>query len=278
MFNLKIFITLFLVCSNILVIADNDIGDCFSFIKNNQCLGAIKICEVYAEKGHAEAQTALGLLLSGINYGDFRKNYKQSFYWISQAAAQNYTKAELTIAEMYMGGEVVPMNAKKAKNWYEKAAEKGNLDAVNGLARLYRYGTGVRKDYEKAFQLYEQAAIENHTRSQVGLGLSYRDGKGIKKNLVNAYAWLSIAAEKIDDQTYRAMEKQYKDERETLDRAKPQCKHLLTLDQMGERFAIGYARQMILDLKQRMGIKQINKAKKLALEIKKERAFTRSDF
>jgi hypothetical protein len=47
---------------------------------------------------------------------------------------------------------------------------------------------------------------------------------------------------------------------------------------MSERFAIGYARQMILDLKQRMSLKQINKAKKLALEIKKERAFTRSDF
>jgi hypothetical protein len=45
---------------------------------------------------------------------------------------------------------------------------------------------------------------------------------------------------------------------------------------MSETMTIGYAKKMLLDLKQRMSIKQINKAKKLALEIKKERAFTRS--
>ena len=45
---------------------------------------------------------------------------------------------------------------------------------------------------------------------------------------------------------------------------------------MGDIMAIGYAKKMLLDLKQRMSVKQINKAKKLAIEIKKERAFTRS--
>jgi hypothetical protein len=41
---------------------------------------------------------------------------------------------------------------------------------------------------------------------------------------------------------------------------------------------ISYAKKLLLELKQRMSKKQINKAKKLAVEIKKERAFTRSDF
>jgi len=247
-----------------------------TLISNNQCLKALEVCRVDAELGDPKAQTALSMLLSGITHGDFRKNYKQSFYWVKQAAEQGYSKAELAIAEMYMNGVVIPMNAKKAKVWFEKAAAQENLNGVNGLARQYRYGTGVRKDYEKAFQYYQQAALEGHTRSQVGLGLSYRDAKGVKKNMVKAYAWILIAAEKIDKQQLQAIEERYKDERENLDQTMPQCKHLSRLEQMSEIMTTGYAQRILLDLKQRMSIKQINKAKKLALEIKKERAFTRS--
>ena len=272
----KVILFLSLIFSHIQSYANEAESACLTLISNNQCIEALEVCRADAEQGDPTAQTALGLMLSGITHGDFRKNYKQSFYWVQQAAEQGYSKAELAIAEMYMNGVVVPMNAKKAKVWYEKAAAQENLDGVNGLARQYRYGTGVRKDYEKAFQYYHQAAFEGHTRSQVGLGLSYRDAKGVKKNMVKAYAWLSIAAEKIDKQKLKAIEEGYKDERENLDQTLPQCKHLSRLDQMGNIMAISYAKKMLLDLKQRMSIKQINKAKKLAIEIKKERAFTRS--
>ena len=272
----KVILFLSLIFSHIQSYANEADSACLTLISNNQCLKALEVCRVDAELGDPKAQTALSMLLSGITHGDFRKNYKQSFYWVKQAAEQGYSKAELAIAEMYMNGVVIPMNAKKAKVWYEKAAAQENLDGVNGLARQYRYGTGVRKDYEKAFQYYQQAALEGHTRSQVGLGLSYRDAKGVKKNMVKAYAWILIAAEKIDKQQLQAIEERYKDERENLDQTMPQCKHLSRLEQMSEIMTTGYAQRILLDLKQRMSIKQINKAKKLALEIKKERAFTRS--
>ena len=272
----KVILFLSLIFSHIQSYANEADSACLTLISNNQCLKALEVCRVDAELGDPKAQTALSMLLSGITHGDFRKNYKQSFYWVKQAAEQGYSKAELAIAEMYMNGVVIPMNAKKAKVWYEKAAAQENLNGVNGLARQYRYGTGVRKDYEKAFQYYQQAALEGHTRSQVGLGLSYRDAKGVKKNMVKAYAWILIAAEKIDKQQLQAIEERYKDERENLDQTMPQCKHLSRLEQMSEIMTTGYAQRILLDLKQRMSIKQINKAKKLALEITKERAFTRS--
>ena len=274
----KVILFLSLIFSQVQSYANETDSACLNLISNNQCIEALEVCTVDAEQGDPKAQTALSMMLSGINHGDFRKNYKQSFYWVKQAAEQGYSKAELAIAEMYMNGVVIPMNAKKAKVWYEKAAAEDNLDGVNGLARLYRYGTGVRKDYEKAFQYYQQAALEGHTRSQIGLGLSYRDAKGVKKNMVKAYAWILIAAEKIDKQRLQAITERYKDERENLDQTIPQCKHLSRLEQVGEIMATGYAQKILLDLKQRMNIKQINKAKKLALEIKKERAFTRSVF
>ncbi len=262
----RFFIVCLLISFN--VNSDESVTDCLKLIKENQCIEAINVCSIYAEKGDPRAQMSLGFLYSGTRHGDFRRNYKQSFAWMSKAADQGFTKAELAIAEMYMGGEVVPLNAKKAKAWYEKVAEKGNLDGINGIARLYRYGTGVRKNYETSFKLYEQAALQGHTRSQVGLGLSYRDAKGVKKNLVKAYAWLLIASEKVDDRKFKDLEKAFKKESEEIDKTIPNCKYVLSSNEFGERFAIGYAKRLLLDLKKRMSAKQTKKAKALAIELK----------
>jgi len=266
------YLSIFIASNQLL--ADQGQASCLNLIKENQCLNAIEACTIEAENNDPKAQTALGMLLSGITHGDFRKNYKQSFFWVNQAAEQGYNKAQVVMAEMYMNGEVVPMSAKKAKVWYEKAAEQNNLDGVNGLARLYRYGTGVRKDYEKAFSYYQQAAIENHTRSQVGVGLSYRDAKGVKKNMVKAYAWLLIVSDKIDKNDLKTIQKVYKEERENLDQTIPNCKYLSRLDEASEVMTVIYAQKILFDLKQRMSIKQISKAKKLAEELKKAGDFT----
>ena len=241
---------------------------CEELIRNNQCIDAIAVCSLDAETGDPKAQIALSRLYSSTLYGDFRRNYKKAFEWMETAANQGDTDAEVAMAEIYMSGEVAPMNARKAKTWYEKAAAKDNLDGVNGLARLYRYGSGVRKDQEKAFEYYQQASLQDHTRSQVGLGMAYRDARGVKKNLVYAYAWLSIAAEKITDQEYRSYRKDYEDKQENLNRDDPQCEYVLEGKSFGHIFAVGYAKQLLKDLKKRLSIKQIRKSEALAEELK----------
>ena len=230
-------------------------------------MDAISACMILAEKDDSSAQVALSRLYSGTLYGDFRRNYKKAFQWMEAAAAQGYTDAEVAMAEIYIRGEVVPLNAKKAKPWYEKAEAKGDLDAINGLARLYRYGTGVRKNQEKAFEYYQKASLEGHTRSQAGLGMAYRDARGVKKNLIYAYAWFSIAASKIEDGEYKKYRKDYEDRQEDLNRDNPQCEYVLEGKTFGHIFAVGYAKQMLKDLKKRLSIKQIRKGEGLAEEL-----------
>ena len=230
-------------------------------------MDAISACMILAEKEDPSAQVALSRLYSGTLYGDFRRNYKKAFQWMEAAANQGYTDAEVAMAEIYIRGEVVPLNAKKAKPWYEKAAAKGDLDAINGLARLYRYGTGVRKNQEKAFEYYQKASLEGHTRSQAGLGMAYRDARGVKKNLIYAYAWFLIAASKIEDGEYKKYRKDYEDRQEDLNRDNPQCEYVLEGKTFGQIFAVGYAKQMLKDLKKRLSIKQIRKGEGLAEEL-----------
>ena len=258
-------ILLFIAILPVSILAESE---CESLIKANQCIEAINVCTISAEANEPRAQIALSQLYSGTLYGDFRRNYKKSFKWMEAAANQGDTDAEIAMAEMYTRGEVVPMNAKKAKTWYEKGAAKGDLDGLNGLARLYRYGSGVRKDQEKAFDYYQQASLEGHTRSQVGLGMAYRDARGVKKNLVYAYAWLLIASSKIDDQEYKQYRKDYEDREENLNRDNPQCEYVLESKSFGHIFAVGYAKQMLKDLKKRLSVKQIRKSEALSEEIK----------
>lgn len=241
---------------------------CEALIRENQCMDAIAVCSLAAEENNPKAQIALSKLYSGTLYGDFRRNYKKSFQWMEAAANQGNTDAEVEMAEMYIRGEVIPMNARKAKTWYEKAAAKDDLDGINGLARLYRYGSGVRKDQEKAFEYYQEASLQGHTRSQVGLGMAYRDARGVKKNLVYAYAWLLIAAEKITDQEYKSYRKDYEDRQENLNRDNPQCEYILEGKSFGHIFAVGYSKQLLKDLKKRLSIKQIRKSEALAEELK----------
>ncbi len=242
--------------------------DCEALIRKNQCMDAIAVCSLAAEENNPKAQIALSKLYSSTLYGDFRRNYKKSFQWMEAAANQGNTDAEVEMAEMYIRGEVIPMNARKAKTWYEKAAAKDDLDGINGLARLYRYGSGVRKDQEKAFEYYQEASLQGHTRSQVGLGMAYRDARGVKKNLVYAYAWLLIAAEKITDQEYKSYRKDYEDRQENLNRDNPQCEYILEGKSFGHIFAVGYAKQLLKDLKKRLSVKQIRKSEALAEELK----------
>ena len=241
---------------------------CEALIRENQCIDAIAVCSLAAEQDNPKAQIALSKLYSGTLYGDFRRNYKKSFQWMEAAANQGNTDAEVEMAEMYIRGEVIPMNARKAKAWYEKAAAKDDLDGINGLARLYRYGSGVRKDQGKAFEYYQKASLQGHTRSQVGLGMAYRDARGVKKNLVYAYAWLLIAAEKITDAEYKSYRKDYEDRQENLNRDNPQCEYILEGKSFGHIFAVGYAKQLLKDLKKRLSIKQIRKSESIAEELK----------
>ena len=96
---------------------------CKDLIRSNQCIEAIEACTVFANQGNPEAQILLGFLYSGTRYGDFRKNYKKSFTWISVAAKQDYTKAQLAMAEMYKDGEVVPENARTVSYTHLRAHE-----------------------------------------------------------------------------------------------------------------------------------------------------------
>jgi TPR repeat protein len=65
--------------------------------------------------------------------------------------------AKLMVGYMYLIGDNVEIDYKKALEWYQKSAELDNVDAIYGLACIYEEGIIVKKDFVKAMNLYQYA-------------------------------------------------------------------------------------------------------------------------
>jgi TPR repeat protein len=87
------------------------------------------------------------------------------------------------------GGDV----AETVRIWSD-LAEIGDLQASVGLAGLYLAGNGVPRDPKRAAALYRFAAERGDGNGQLNLGRLYWQGLGIDQDLTAAYAWFSLAA------------------------------------------------------------------------------------
>ncbi len=112
--------------------------------------------QLAAERGHVEAQFALGLLLTG-------------------AVPDS------------------PHSARESFDWFEKAAQQGHAKAAHFLAMRYETGAGTEQNSERAFEWYRRASIGGNSESMSALARMYATGAGIRMNLANAHAWNRVA-------------------------------------------------------------------------------------
>jgi TPR repeat protein len=146
-----------------------------------------------AEAGDAITQTNLGgIYLFGEGVP---KDYKKAFEWLSKAAKQGNARAQNGLGRIYQYGNGVSQDYKKAVEWYSKSAEQGYAKAQANLGAMYHQGFGVQQDYKKAFDLYIKAAEQGFDEGQLMLGSLYYDGIGVQKDIVTGCAWIYLANE-----------------------------------------------------------------------------------
>ena len=95
MIYLRHLFILSLLISNNYLHAEENQKSCLNLIKQNQCLQAIEACKVEAENNDPKAQTALGMLLSGITHGDYRKNYNSLFFGLIKQLSKAIARHKL---------------------------------------------------------------------------------------------------------------------------------------------------------------------------------------
>lgn len=107
-----------------------------------------------AQKGYAEAQTALGRLYDA---GDgVERDEDKALAWYAKAAAQGDDEAQFAFGEH---AEDDLNDNKAALQWYEKAATQGNVDAQYRLGLLLIDDeSGIARDVPRAWMLLSLAA------------------------------------------------------------------------------------------------------------------------
>ena len=75
-----------------------------------------------------------------------------------------------------------------------KAAEQGHASAQVNIGVMYINGQGVPKNHKKALEWFRRAAEQGHAKAQSNIAFMYKHGRGILQNNLAAYAWAIIAA------------------------------------------------------------------------------------
>ena len=123
------------------------------------------------------------------------RDYRKAFEWLTKAAKQGYTEAQLNLGGMYLAGLGVPQDYRKAFELLSNCVGLGIPEVQFNLGAMYYKGDGISQDHKKAFGLFLEAAEQGYADAQFNLGVMYYKGQGTARNNIEAYIWLKLSAE-----------------------------------------------------------------------------------
>lgn len=123
------------------------------------------------------------------------KNHPAALRSFRAEADQGHAGAQYYLGRMYLLGEGVSADYKRAAAYFLAAATAGNTDAQFYLGTLHYLGEGVSKDYSKALLWYRRAAAQGDRAAQYSLGIMHAAGEGVPKSTVQALMWFNLAAQ-----------------------------------------------------------------------------------
>ena len=134
-------------------------------------------------------------------------DFKKAMSLFKPAAEAGNDIAQFYVGKLYYSGnDDILRSYEDASYWFKKSIKKDNVEAYVHLGWMYMEGEGVLKNPKKAFDYYEIGAkSENKYQdyAQLYLGEFYIEGLGTEKNLKQAAYWINKAYENPanDDET-----------------------------------------------------------------------------
>ena len=162
---------------------------------------AIQWLRIAEKQNFSEAQYTLGLILLE-GQGGVSKNTSEGLRLLNKASKQNHQ-----LAKIYLEKRQGNLTTDKAS---DERMEPGESDIlILEEARKFYTGVGRPKNYEKAYELFYPLAQGGHPEASRFVGLMKLTGKGTARDIEAARQWLSVAAQKGDQQALRML-KEYK--------------------------------------------------------------------
>ena len=125
----------------------------------------------------------------------YRKNsFNLSFEQFKHAAEAGDRQAQNIVAVMYLQGQGVDVDPKKALYWLQQSARSGYPAAQFNLGNLYRKGDSAEQQDSKAAGWYRKSAKQGFAAAENALGYMYAQGRGVDRNIDQAARWFDAAA------------------------------------------------------------------------------------
>ena len=123
-----------------------------------------------------------------------KKDFKQAAVLFAEMADKGNAEAQHNMGMLLREGKGVEKDTKKAAQWFRKAADQGIADAQFNLGNMYEFGLSLDQSFQYAAVWYEKAAKQGHPSAQTNLGVLYANGQGVGQDIVQAYVWFNLAA------------------------------------------------------------------------------------
>lgn len=125
-----------------------------------------------------------------------KEGLEQSVVYFLQSAEMGNANAARLLYEIYLRGEHIAIDRKKAYKWLHNAAELGNIWSAHSLGHAYQQTSkDFSKDLDKAFIYFKQAALAGMSEAKRDLAWCFYLGHGTAKNENKAEKWMREAAE-----------------------------------------------------------------------------------
>ena len=157
----------------------------------------VKALAAYERGGELGSVTAQ--YYAGMNYavGEDRvpRRSEKAVIWLTRAAEGGSTEAMYSLAWVYIGGQVAPVDNALALRLLNKASGLGNAEATAQLGECYLIAQcGVDQDYGRGLEFSKKAAAAGSGRGAYNLASAYVDGKGVPADPKQGAVWLERSA------------------------------------------------------------------------------------
>lgn len=124
--------------------------------------------------------------------------FDTAVYWYRRAALFRHPLAAYNLGLLYYEGRHVKHDMADAVRWLEVASKAGYPQAQTQLAYMAYRGEIPGAGRMEEADWYRSAALRDDAIAQYNLGVMLWQGDGIAQDPVEGFAWISLAAPKVD--------------------------------------------------------------------------------
>jgi TPR repeat protein len=156
---------------------------------------AMELFRISAAAGNAEAKRNMGKIY--LDGDGVKKDPRKAVEWLTEGAADGDADCQVELMRLHTMGEL--QNHAVAAKWGAKAAAQGNCRAQCMMGIFYKAGWGVKPNQMMAAALFKKSADQNHPEALLWRGRACADGNGTTKNMPEALACFRKALHQTED-------------------------------------------------------------------------------